>query len=159
MEVHQLIAYAVPSLIIVAMILFVSSSNMADITGQFVGSADQNIEAQIRVATSNTRVIPLGSYVFVIISGESLNGTEIFRESSMAIEDYFWEAGETPEIKNGQMDKIGFTGQGYLGSGNYTVNLAAFDIERLLPPGQYTLKTEVRYDNTILTGTESSITF
>jgi hypothetical protein len=112
------------------------------------------VDAQIRLSAPMHQVMPADSVIGVQITGASADVASVERKSSMGIEEFIRLSGKPFKREEGRLYAINYTGPGYVGQ-NHTVGLSQFNgLDRLLPAGQYMLRTEVMYQGVIITSRE-----
>jgi hypothetical protein len=123
------------------------------------GNADEvkviggSVSADIRISAPADQVMPAGSVVAVYITDAAAKPGNINRSASLGIEDFIRISGKPFKRADGQLYAINYSGPGYVGQ-NHTVPLSEFGIDRLLPAGSYTLRTEVSYEGKTITSRE-----
>ena len=165
MQKHHMLPYILPAVTIVALALVFTNPGITGFVATPAGGGE--LSAWIMVVTSPDQVMPIGSIVSIHIfgtpssAGGPLTGqaaaASLERDASMAIEDFIQLSGEQFETTDGQLPAIEYSGPGYTGSYNYTIGLSEFGIDRALPPGNYTLRTEVSYNGNAITSVERSV--
>ncbi len=140
-------AYVFP---IISIFIIVALFLNPDITGLIIGtegsSEIKHLSAKVRITVSDI-IIPEGSVVTVSLGNQS---------SSMPIKEFIEKSGEEYEFKYDQIPEIGYEGYGYA-EGHYTLDLSEFDLDLDLEPGEYTLVTEISYENFVLSNTAEEI--
>ena len=144
---NRIFILPIASAILVSVALFNSTSMTGQITGNAV-SGPGTIEAQIRV-TIGDGIIPEGSLVVVEIANHT---------SGMNMTEFIEKSGSPYKYGEGSIPEIGFEGPGYLGPGEYTLDLEDFGLNLVLEPGNYTLSNSIYYDDFLLSYTEETVT-
>lgn len=112
------------------------------------------VDAQIRLSAPDHQVIPVDAVVNVLITGASTNVAGLERKASMGIEEFIQLSGKPFKRSEGKLYAIDYEGPGFIGQ-NHTVDLSDFTgLDRLVPPGQYMLKTEVTFEGKVITSRE-----
>ena len=135
------------SVILVAVVLL-----RPDITGLIVGGGIQgetikHLSGKIKITISKD-IIPKDSVITVFLNNQS---------SSMPIREFIDKTGEEYEFRYGRIPEIGYEGYGYAGKHSYTLNLSEFGLDLNLKPGNYTLVTEISYENFVISTTAEEI--
>ncbi|NIO20642.1 MAG: hypothetical protein GTN76_07860 [Candidatus Aenigmarchaeota archaeon] len=135
------------SIILIAVILF-----RPDITGLVVGAGEpadgiKHLTGKVRITIYDT-IIPEDSVVTIFLGDQS---------SSMPIKEFIEKSGGIYEVEYGRIPDIGYEGYGYAGEHFYTLDLSEFDLDLDLEPGEYTLITEVSYENFVISSTAEDI--
>ncbi len=135
------------SVILIAVVLV-----RPDITGLVIGVGGpeetiKQLSGKIRITISKD-IIPEDSVVTVFLNNQS---------SSMPIKEFIERSGEEYEFKYGRIPEIGYEGYGYAGKHSYTLNLSEFELDLNLRPGNYTLVTEISYENFVISSTAEEI--
>ncbi len=152
---NRTVSLALPLLLALSAFALISGNGF---TGRIAGSEMVKMEAQIRLNASGTGVIPPGSVVSVAIFGVTRNETAVYRESDMEIMEFFERSGGVPEMREGSLEAIGYSGPGYAGGRGYAVDISEFDIDRRLPAGSYMLSVNITYDDYNIAGMVRNMT-
>jgi len=134
------------SIILIAVVLF-----RPDITGLITGTGEPTNEIKHltgKVRISVFEIIPEDSIVTVFLNDQG---------SGMPIKEFIEKSGGEYELKYGEVPEIGYEGYGYGGEHSYTLELSEFGLDLDLKPGEYTLITEVSYENFVISSTAEDI--
>lgn len=141
--------YILPIVSVILIALFLANP---DITGLIVGTGGpdndiKQLSGKVRI-TVRENIIPEDSVVTVYLNGQN---------SGMPVKEFIEKSGEAYELAYGQITEIGYEGRGYAGEHSYTLDLSEFDLDLYLEPGEYTLITEVSYENFVISSISEDI--
>jgi hypothetical protein len=133
--------------IVIAFVFFVRP----EITGFIVsspGRTEKILGAKIRVSIAKGGLIPEGSVITIYLNGQN---------SSLPIRDFMLKSGRIYNYTYGTLPQINYRGYGYSGEHTYSLDISEFGLNTNLKPGNYTLMTEISYENFVISHTMQNI--
>jgi len=127
--------------------LFLNPGMTGMIVGTGVPSEIKHLSAQVKI-TIRENIIPEDSVVTVSLDDQT---------SSMSIKEFIEKSGEEYELKEGEIPEIGYEGYGYAGEDPFLLDLSKFGLDLDLEPGEYTLLTEISYENFVISSISEEI--
>jgi|GEM_PF-5974910 len=141
---RRVFIFPVMSLIIVLVLAL-----QLDITGMITGVPDVNKQLSARVSIKVSEgMIPEDSVVTVSLENQT---------STMPLKEFIERSGSEYELEEGEIPEIGYNGYGYSGEDPFLLELSEFGLDLDLGPGEYTLITEIMYENFVISSTSEEI--
>lgn len=145
----KILPYILPAASFAAILLLFVFARPA-ITGLFIAPQEQVLNAEIRITADE--VLPEDAIVNAYLEGNV--SIAIFKMSIKDFMNKYPEAIKNFSYKQGKNNQLNYEGFGYIGS--YVLNIGNLDIENL-EKGTYTLKTEVIWQDKIVSETTQKI--
>jgi len=141
--------YILPLISVIIVAVFLVNPGITGLIIGTGGGAEENLmqlSGKVSITISK-EIIPEDAVVTVFLSDQS---------SAMPIKDFIEKTGKEYEFKYGRISEIGYEGYGY-GKGTYTLDLSDFGLNLMVEPGNYTLTTEISYENFVISSTSQDV--